>query len=105
MLLGALLWKGHAPPSHKNALISSATVIVVAKPPDRQLRLADFPGSVFRICQVKFKVLEQELRRFQTRLEEIENDIEGDIPSLLSNKCRQWRPEYREDFGSMLTWF
>jgi hypothetical protein len=84
---------------------SYAYDFVVAKLPDRQLRLADFPGSVFRICRVKFKVLEQELRRFQTRLEEIENDIEGDIPSLLSNKCRQWRPEYREDFGSMLTWF
>lgn len=47
----------------------------------------------------------QQLRRFQTRLEEIENEIEGDIPSLLSNKCGQWRAEYQEDFGIMLAWF
>ena len=32
---------------------------VVARLPDHQLRLADFPGSIFGICQVKFKVLEQ----------------------------------------------
>jgi len=58
---------------------SYAYDFIVAKLPNRQLRLASFPGSVFGICQVKSQVLEQELRRFQTRLEEIENGIEGDI--------------------------
>ena len=38
---------------------SYAYNFVVAKLLDRQLRLVDLLGSVFGICQVKFKVLEQ----------------------------------------------
>ena len=47
----------------------------------------------------------KELRQLRSRIENVEDTIEGDFPTLLSDICGQWRPDSREDWGFLLKWF
>jgi hypothetical protein len=49
--------------------------------------------------------LYEEVDRHQAKLEEIEKDLERDMPSVLINRCRLWRAEDRPGWAAILEWF
>ena len=49
--------------------------------------------------------LYKEIDHHQAKLEEIEKDLERDMPSVLDNRCGLWRAEDRSGWASILEWF